>query len=108
MINFLKETEAYLEACHGLLSNLHINGNNRKHDEHMIPGPSNLGWKEFMRQLRSSGYVGPLMLEIEARERQDCLDAVLTEARASVDWLKSLQQPGSSIAEAGLEQPKLG
>ena len=89
-------TEAYLQACQGLLSNLHINGNNRKHDEHRIPGPGNLGWKDFMRQLRTSGYVGPLMLEIEDRDRQDCLNAVLTEACASVDWLKSLLQPDSS------------
>jgi len=91
-------TEAYLEACHGLLSNLHINDNNGKNDEHKIPGAGSLGsvgWRDFMGQLRSSGYVGPLMLEVEARDRQDCLDDVLAEARASVDWLKSLLHPDS-------------
>jgi len=101
-------TEAYLETCQGLLSNLHLNDNNGKHDEHEIPGVGSLRWKEFMTLLESSGYIGPLMLEIEARERQDCLHAVLAEAHASVDWLKSLQQPGSPLAEAGFEPPKLG
>jgi len=86
--------EAYLEACQGFLCNMHINDNSGKHDEHKIPGTGSQRWEDFMRKLESSGYVGPLMLEIEARDRQDCLDSVLTEARASVDWLKSLRQPG--------------
>ena len=83
-------TDQYFDACKGFLCNLHINDNNGKNDEHRIPGMGSLQWKGFMRQLKHSGYVGPLMLEIEARDRQDCLDAVLTEARTSLDWLTCL------------------
>jgi sugar phosphate isomerase/epimerase len=39
-------------------------------------------------RLAGNGYVGPLMLEIEARDRQDNLPAVLGESARSVEMIR--------------------
>ena len=40
--------------------------------------------------LEANGYVGPLMLEIQALDRQDHLPDVLAEARASIEFMKQV------------------
>ncbi|MBT4499924.1 MAG: sugar phosphate isomerase/epimerase [Gemmatimonadetes bacterium] len=77
-------TDLYLDSCRGLLCSLHLNDNDGKKDEHRIPGAGSFPWQGFMTRLENVGYIGPMMLEIEARDRQDDLAGVLTEARAAV------------------------
>jgi sugar phosphate isomerase/epimerase len=81
-------TDAYMNACEGLLCSLHVNDNNGEVDQHTIPGVGSVAWEGFVSRLEQAAYTGPLMLEFEARERQDELEAVLAEARAAVDALK--------------------
>jgi len=82
--NISGTTDSYLDLCHGLLCSLHLNDNDGKGDEHRIPGAGTFPWQGFMPRLENVGYVGPMMLEIEARDRQDDLAGVLAEARAAV------------------------
>jgi protein-tyrosine-phosphatase/sugar phosphate isomerase/epimerase len=83
-------TEKYLSMCDGLLCSLHLDDNLGKSDKHWIPGKGSFQWNGFVKQLESKGYVGPLMLEILAMDRQNQLGAVLKEARESINFIKSL------------------
>lgn len=85
--NISGTTDLYLNSCLGLLCNLHLNDNNGKRDEHRIPGTGSFQWQDFMARLESTGYVGPMMLEIEARDRQHSLSSVLTDAHAAVSLI---------------------
>jgi len=78
-------TDACLELCRGLLCDLHLNDNDGKEDAHALPGTGSCTWDGFMGKLESTEYVGPLMLEIEARDRQDELTSVLHEAYESIE-----------------------
>ncbi|MFC1452142.1 TIM barrel protein [Verrucomicrobiota bacterium] len=80
-------TDLYLDSCKGLLCNLHLSDNSGNRDEHRIPGTGSCRWHNFAARLASAGYVGPMMLEIEARDRQDALPSVLAEARAAVSMI---------------------
>jgi sugar phosphate isomerase/epimerase len=81
-------TDTYLAGCGGLLCNLHLDDNNGSTDQHRIPGTAGFPWQGFVARLKRAGYIGPLMLEVEARDRQGDLEAVLREARASIELLK--------------------
>ena len=83
-----KNAEPYL-ALPGLrLCDLHLNGNEGKADSHLIPGRGLIRWDGFMAKLASTGYTGPLMLEVEARDRQHELPKVLAECRAAVEMVR--------------------
>lgn len=82
--NISGTTDLYLDSCRGLLCSLHLNDNDGTRDEHRIPGAGSFPWQGFMARLENTGYVGPLMLEIEARDRQNDLAGVLTETREAV------------------------
>jgi len=81
-------TDAYLDACRGLLCSLHLHDNSGQKDEHRLPGTGSFPWDHFMPRLQRCGYVGPLLLEIEARDRQGELASVLSEARTAADFLQ--------------------
>ena len=81
-------TEAYLAGSSGLLLGLHLNDNDGKADKHEMPGRGTARWGGLVRRLEQVGYCGPLMLEVEARNRQGELAAVLAEARAAIELLR--------------------
>ena len=81
-------TDGYLDTCGALLGGLHLNDNDGERDLHALPGRGSFCWDGFMPRLAGTGYAGPLMLEIEARERQDELPAVLAEARDAVAMVR--------------------
>lgn len=87
--NIAGTSDRYLAGCGGLLCDLHLNDNDGKEDYHRLPGCGSFQWSGLMPGLVAAGYIGPLMLEIEARDRQNDLSAVLKEARASVDYIAS-------------------
>ena len=74
----------YLDLAGLRLCDLHLNGNAGDHDSHVIPGQGTIPWGGFDDRLAATGYTGPLMLEVEARDRQDELAAALREARESL------------------------
>ncbi len=86
--NLAGTTDACLNSCNGLLCDLHLNDNDGKSDVHGIPGSGSFPWKGFMEKLESTGYVGPLMLEVEARDRQGELASVLNEAHSAVGMVR--------------------
>jgi len=86
--NISGTSDLCLNSCRGLLCGLHLNDNSGKRDEHRIPGTGSFQWNDFVARLESTGYVGPMMLEIEARDRQDALSSVLTEAHAAVSMIR--------------------
>lgn len=86
-------TDAYLDTCGALLGGLHLNDNDGTRDLHVLPGRGSFSWRGFMRRLEITGYAGPLTLEIEARERQDELPAVLAEARDAVAMMQGGEPP---------------
>lgn len=86
-------TEAYLEACEGVLCNLHLHDNNGKTDAHQLPGTGSFRWDGFRARLERCGYVGPLMIEAEMKSRSHELTTVLKEARESVD---RIDRPGAA------------
>jgi len=81
-------TEAYLDACAGLFSNLHVNDNNAQKDQHKIPGQGTFPWHTLMSGLERCRYIGPIMLEVQDFDRQDQIATVLADLRASVDRIK--------------------
>ena len=85
--NINGNTESYIDACAGLFSNLHVNDNNGEKDQHRTPGRGTVPWQNLLPGLERCGYVGPLMLEVEARDRRDDATA-LAELRASIDHIK--------------------
>lgn len=72
------------------LQALHLNDNDGRGDQHRMPGDGTVDWPSFMTELIQSGYEGPLMLEVHARETED-LPQALKHARAAVDGLKQVQ-----------------
>jgi sugar phosphate isomerase/epimerase len=80
---------AYLDLADLRLCDLHLNGNDGRHDNHFVPGQGSLKWDGFMAKLSNTGYTGPLMLEVEARDRQHDLEGVLQECRAAVEMLRN-------------------
>ena len=81
-------TEAYVDACTGLFSNLHVNDNNARKDQHRTPGQGTFPWHTLMPGLERCRYVGPIMLEVEARDRRDDATA-LADLRASIEHIKN-------------------
>jgi len=87
--NLSGTTDACLELCRGLLCDLHLNDNDGESDAHALPGTGSSEWKGFMEELEGTGYVGPLMLEVEARDRQDELASALQDAYESIDMIRN-------------------
>jgi sugar phosphate isomerase/epimerase len=83
------DLDTYLGSAGLRLCDLHLNANDGKHDHHFIPGQGTLNWSGFMEKLSRTGYTDPLMLEVEARDRQGELESVLQECRAAVEMLKN-------------------
>ena len=86
--NISGTTGACLELCRGLLCDLHLNDNDGNEDAHALPGAGSCEWDGFMKKLEGTGYVGPLMLEVEARDRQDDLPAALRDAYDAIEMIK--------------------
>ena len=82
-------TEAYLEACKGLIRGVHLHDNNGQKDEHQLPGNGNVPWPRLMPALARAGYSGPLMLEFGPRPNAD-LPSLLACARDTVSDLRRL------------------
>jgi sugar phosphate isomerase/epimerase len=47
------------------LQSLHLHDNDGHGDQHLVPGEGTIDWVPFLRELRASGYEGPLMLEVQ-------------------------------------------
>jgi sugar phosphate isomerase/epimerase len=67
------------------LASLHINDNDGLSDLHLLPGPGTIDWDAFRSDLRYSGYLGPLMLEIVSGDVEPAIAAMA--ARDSIDRL---------------------
>ena len=52
------------------LQNLHLHDNDGRRDQHLFPGSGTIDWPHFMQALDHSGYAGPLLLEVHARQME--------------------------------------
>ncbi|MBI2440635.1 MAG: TIM barrel protein [Lentisphaerae bacterium] len=91
--NLVGDTDRYLAVAGLRLSGLHLNDNHGSSDDHMLPGLGTAAWEGFTGKLLRTGYIGPLMLEIHDFARQHELPAVLRDAAASLDRLRSQIPP---------------
>lgn len=68
------------------LISLHLNDNDGRGDQHLMPGEGSLDWAAVHRVLRTSGYRGVLMYEIAGRgpDRAEQLNAVMRAHRKYV------------------------
>ena len=94
-------TDAYLDACRGLICGVHLHDNTASQDDHGIPGSGTFPWGRLLPGLKRSGYVGPLMLEFDARTRQNDLGAVLSEARSALEALTQSDRVGETRPQDG-------
>jgi len=81
-------TYDYLQLAGLRLCDLHLNGNDGRTDLHQIPGQCSNNWDGVKDALAATGYIGPLMLEVHALDRQDELPTVLKEAYRSVEMFR--------------------
>lgn len=86
--NLIGDTDIYLAQAGPALRSVHLDDNRGKGDEHMIPGGGTFPWKGFVAKLLKTGYVGPLMLEIQDFKRQNDLAQVLYDAMAAINLLR--------------------
>lgn len=70
------------------LCSLHFHDNDGHDDLHRLPGRGTINWAEFAAGLRQCTYTGPLILEVEARDRQDDLPSTLRDAMSSITMLQ--------------------
>ena len=80
--------DEYLSLADLRLCDLHLNENDGESDLHQNPGEDAIKWDSVKAALDAAGYVGPLMLEVHAFDRQDELPTVLAEARRSAEMLR--------------------
>jgi len=62
----------------------HVHDNDKGKDSHLWPGEGSINWKESMELLRSAPNTPPLLLEIEADEKVNPLEA-MTETYRKLD-----------------------
>jgi len=82
-------SDEYLELCGLRLCGLHIQDGHGVRDEHGLPGTGTVDWENFMARLLQTGYTGPLMLEVQNREREDGLVEYLDDCMESARMLQS-------------------
>ncbi len=68
---------------------LHIHDNDGKHDQHKMPRKGTIDWKQFISELQSAEYCGPLMLEVAPRIP---LSDALAEAKQAAEYLLTLRE----------------
>lgn len=78
-------TGTYLSQAGEVLGGLHLNDNDGKKDSHVFPGAGSFDWTGFLPWLATTQYTGPVMLELEARDRQHELSLALNEIREAVE-----------------------
>ena len=64
-----------------LMSYLHIHDNNKKEDEHLIPGEGSIDWSEISRALHNINYQGIFMLETVSSRRYNNPYTIAKEAK---------------------------
>lgn len=82
-------TDDYLPGCGLRLCGLHLNDNDARSDQHVIPGQGSLDWEGFMDKLDAAGYGGPMMLEVQPPGYEDDLPRLLREARQSIEFIRA-------------------
>lgn len=65
------DLDSLAQAAGRRLQNLHLHDNDARADLHLVPGTGTIDWALFMQSLRTSGYEGPLMLEVCADDSGD-------------------------------------
>ena len=81
------------------LLTLHISDNDGAAERHWLPMRGVIPWQEWMRALAKTGYSGPLVYEVSAREAADRSlsdEDMLAEIRRNGDCLLSWAQPLTS------------
>ena len=71
---------------------IHLHDNHGEHDEHLLPGDGTLNWQNAMKGLKSSGYDGPLTLEIVYRKDYEAMDIeeFYKEGYRRGEWLSKI------------------
>jgi|GEM_PF-2741604 sugar phosphate isomerase/epimerase len=64
-----------------LMSYLHIHDNNKKEDEHLMPGEGSIDWSEISRALHDINYQGVFMLETVSSRRYKNPYSIAKEAK---------------------------
>jgi len=86
--NIAGDLEGLAEKVGRRLLNLHLNDNDGRGDQHLVPYGGTIEWTPFMQGLRNSGYEGPLTLEVYVRDSADLRDE-LARCRETVERLRS-------------------
>ena len=89
------DLQGLAQASGRRLQNLHLHDNDARADLHLVPGAGTIDWSRFMRDLRDSGYEGPLTLEVCPGDPGD-LRSRLAACREAAERLRSL--PGGVLA----------
>ena len=76
----------------GKIDCIHLHDNHGEHDEHLLPGDGTLNWQNAMKGLKSSGYDGPLTLEIVYRKDYEVMDIeeFYKEGYRRGEWLSKI------------------
>lgn len=93
--NIAGTTDAYWDHGQDLLCGLHLNDNDGQRDAHWLPGAGTIDWDGYLERLARCRYHGPLMLEVQADDRQHEFEQVLAEAMASLDVVRG--SPGQRV-----------
>lgn len=86
--NMAGTLDRYLDQAGDLLCGLHLNDNDGVGDLHQLPGKGTINWSGFMSRLETTGFAGPLMLEVLASPDQPLTEA-LAEARGAATAVRS-------------------
>ena len=81
--------DEYLALSGLRLCGLHLQDTDGERDRHWLPGEGRFDWQGFMKRLLKTGYTGPLMLEVQAFDRQDDLPGYLDDCASAVRMLQA-------------------
>jgi len=91
-----RELPTVIHKLSGHLHMVHVNDNRGDRDDHLPPGQGNIDWAWVLRELRQSGFKGPLILELSSHPNESVPD-MLDRARRARDHLRaSLPEGGAS------------
>ena len=86
------QTETYRK---GKIDCIHLHDNHGEHDEHLLPGDGTLNWQKAMKGLKSSGYDGPLTLEIVYRKDYEAMD--IEETAMRLNYTESITSKAATV-----------
>ncbi len=66
--NVVDSVHRAVRAFAGRINHVHLHDNDGKADEHLLPSFGSIDWARFYRELRDTGYEGPLTLECHPPE----------------------------------------